>query len=144
MSPGWETLIQASSQELEKWGGGFFKRVRKVQTTLTRIFIVLESVSHGLSKNWDGISRKALKFKRFFRSKTSGLQKKGLRQNWVWFFGQNRKFKQFFSPKIGNLQKQKQKKGFRRNWVWFFGQLHDFGTQFPFGGLFSIFHQKSA
>ena len=34
-----------------KRGGGFFERVRKEQTTLTRIFIVLESVSHGLSEN---------------------------------------------------------------------------------------------
>ena len=32
-------------------GGGFFERVRKVKTTLTRIFIVLESESHGLSEN---------------------------------------------------------------------------------------------
>ena len=31
--------------------GGFFERVRKVQTALTRIAIVLESVSHGLSEN---------------------------------------------------------------------------------------------
>ena len=46
---------------------GFFERVRKVQTTLTRIFIVLESVSHGLSENRDEISRKAQKFKGFFR-----------------------------------------------------------------------------
>ena len=66
---------QACSQDLEK-GGGLFERVRKVQTTLTRIFIVLKSVSRGLSENWDGISRKALKFKRFFRSKTGGLRKK--------------------------------------------------------------------
>ena len=51
--------MQARCQDLEKGGGGFFERVRKVQTTLTRIFIVLESVSHGLSENWDGISRKA-------------------------------------------------------------------------------------
>ena len=41
---------QARSQDLEK-GGGYFERVRKVQTTLTRIFIVFESVSHGLSEN---------------------------------------------------------------------------------------------
>ena len=40
---------QPRSQDLEK--GGFFERVRKVQTTLTRIFIVLESESHGLSEN---------------------------------------------------------------------------------------------
>ena len=41
--------IQARSQDLEK-GGGYFERVRSVQTTLTRIFIDLESVSDGLSE----------------------------------------------------------------------------------------------
>ena len=57
---------------------GYFERVRKVQTTLPRIFIVLESVSHGLSE----ISRKGRKFKRFFRPKSGGLQKKkGLHRN---------------------------------------------------------------
>ena len=35
----------------KRGGGGYFARVRKVQTTLTQIFIVLESVSHGLSEN---------------------------------------------------------------------------------------------
>ena len=30
--------------------GGYFERVRSVETTLTRIFIDLKSVSHGLSK----------------------------------------------------------------------------------------------
>ena len=67
--------IQARSQDLEK-GGGYFERVRKVQTTLTRILIVLESVSHGLSENSDEISRKVRKFEGFFRPKTGGLQKK--------------------------------------------------------------------
>ena len=43
---------------------------------MTRIFIVFESVLHGLSENGDGISRKARKFKPFFRPKTGGLQKK--------------------------------------------------------------------
>ena len=41
-------LLQARSQDLEKGGGGYFERLRIVQTTLTRIFIVLESVLHGL------------------------------------------------------------------------------------------------
>ena len=69
-------LKQARSQDLEKGGGGYFERVRKVQTTLTRIFIVLESVSHGLSENSDEISRKARKFEGFFRPKSGGLHKK--------------------------------------------------------------------
>ena len=41
---------QARSQDLEKGGGGFFESVAKLQRTLTRIFIILESVSHGLSE----------------------------------------------------------------------------------------------
>ena len=44
------TQVQARrSQDLEK-GGGYFERVRSVQTTLTRIFIDLESVSDDLSE----------------------------------------------------------------------------------------------
>ena len=50
------SLCQACSQDLGR-GGGFFERVRKVQTTLIRIFIVLESESHDLSENCDGISQ---------------------------------------------------------------------------------------
>ena len=42
---------QARSQDLEKGGGGYFERVRSVQTTLTRIFIDFKSVSDGLSEN---------------------------------------------------------------------------------------------
>ena len=42
---------QTRSQDLEKGGGGYFERVRSVQATLTQIFIVLESVSHGLFEN---------------------------------------------------------------------------------------------
>ena len=120
------SLLQARSQDLEKGGGGFFERVREVQTTLTQIIIVLESEPHGLYENWDGISRKARKFKRFFSPKTGApKKKKGLHRNWDWFFGQNRKFKRFFRPN------------------------HDmhFTTSAPnflWGGLFSIFHQKSA
>ena len=52
------------------------------------------------------------RFKRFFRPKSGGLQKKkkknGLHRNWEWFFGRIRKFKQFFRPKSGGLQKKKQ------------------------------------
>ena len=44
-----------------------------MQTTLTRILIVLESVSHGLSQNSDEIFRK---FEGFFRPKSGGFQKK--------------------------------------------------------------------
>ena len=45
------SCMQARSQDLEKGGGGgYFERVRSVQTTLTRIFIDLESISDGLSE----------------------------------------------------------------------------------------------
>ena len=47
-----------------------------MQTTLTRIFIGLESVPHGLSENWDEISRKARKFKRFSAQKQVISKKK--------------------------------------------------------------------
>ena len=53
--------------------GGYFEKVRKVQTTLTRILIVLESVSHGLSENSDEISRK---FEGFFPHKHRWSPKK--------------------------------------------------------------------
>ena len=122
-----QTSQQARSQDLKKGRGGFFKRVRKLQTTLTQIFIVLESESHGLSKNWDGISRKI------------------------------RKFKPFFSPKTGDLQKQKQKKRSSpklRRIFWPLADiqtlfqaesrhvLHNFGTHFPLGEAAFIFSPK--
>ena len=37
-----------------------------------------------------------------------------LHQSWEWFFGRNRKFKRFFRPKSGGLQKKKKKKVFTR------------------------------
>ena len=47
-----------------------------MQTTLTRIFIVLESVSHGLSENLDEISRKARKFEGFSAQNQAVSKKK--------------------------------------------------------------------
>ena len=62
------------------------------------------------------MSRKDRKFNRFFRQKSSDLQKKkkkkkkkGLRQNSEWFFGRNPKFKRFF-PKIKWSPKKKKKR----------------------------------
>ena len=75
--------------------GGYFERVRKVQTTLTRILIVVESVSHGLSENSDEISRKARKFKDFFRPKSGGLQKEKKKKVFT-------KIETDFSAQIGN------------------------------------------
>ena len=57
----------------------------------------------------------------------------------------DRKFKGFFRPKLGDLQK---KKGLRQNSGRFFTQFRKFkrlrGALFVWGGLFSIFHRKSA
>ena len=130
--------------------GGFFEKVRKVQTTLTRIFIVLESKSHGLSENWDGISPKARKFKRFFF-----LQKKKVFTE----------IETDFSARIGNsnvfsAQKQvvpppkkrsppKLRLIFRlKSEIQTLFQaearhvLHNFGTQFPLGGAVFNFSPK--
>ena len=84
---------QASSQDLEK-GGGYFERVRSVHTTLTRIFIDLESVSDGLSEIWDEMSRKHRKFKGFFRPKLGDLQKKKKKKK-----RSSPKFRVIFRPK---------------------------------------------
>ena len=107
-------LLPSSSVRRILKRGGYFERVRSVQTTLTRIFIDLESVSDGLSETWGEMSRKARKFKGFFRPKLGDLQKKkkkkGLRQNSEWFFGRNPKFKGFFPPKIRSSHQKKKKK----------------------------------
>ena len=99
--------------------GGFFERVRKVQTTLTRIFIVLESESQGLSGNWNGISQKARKFKRFFSQKQVISKKKRSAPKLRLIFRPKSEIQTFF------LSKQKQviskKKGLHRHWDWFFG-----------------------
>ena len=58
----------------------------------------------------------------------------------------SRKFKGFFRPKLGDLQKKK--KALRQNLGRFFFQFRMFkrlrGGSFRMGGLFSIFHRKSA
>ena len=87
---------QARSQDLEK-RGGYFERVRSVQTTLTGIFIELEAVSNGLSVNWDEISRKARKFKAFFRPKSVISKKKKKKRR------SSPKFREIFRP-ISQIQ----------------------------------------
>ena len=83
--------------------------MRTVQTTLIRIFIDLESVSHE-------ISRKARKFKRIFRPKSGGLQKKKVfTEIETDFSAEIGNSNVFFRPKSGGLQKKKQTKGLHRN-----------------------------
>ena len=102
--------VQARSQDLEK-GGGYFERVRSVQTTLTRIFIDLESVSDGLFEIWDEMSRKDRKFKRFFRPKLGDLQKKKKRSSPKFrvIFRPKSKIQRFFPTKIRWSPKKKKK-----------------------------------
>ena len=133
---------QARSQDLEK-GGGYFERVRKVQTTLTRNFIVLESVSHGLSENPDEISRK---FKGFFRPKSGGFQKrkKVFAEIETAFSAEIRNSKVFSAQ---NQVVSKKKKVFTEieTVFWPKSEIQTFeGGLFSYGGLFSIFHKKSA
>ena len=93
---------QARSQDLEKGGGGGV--ILKEWEVCKRPWLEL---SDGLSETWDEMSRKARKFKAFFRPKLGDLQKKkkkGLRQNSEWFFGRIPKFKGFFRPNLGDLQ----------------------------------------
>ena len=144
---------QARSQDLER-GGGYFERVRSVQTTLTRIFIDLESVSDGLSETWGEMSRKARKFKAFFRPKLGDLQKKKKKKRsspkFRVIFRPKSEIQRFFLPKIRWSPKKKKKKKrsspklrllFRPT-----SQIQTFegGLFSNGGGLFSIFHIKSA
>ena len=130
----------------KRGGGGYFERVRKVQTTLTRILIVLESVSHGLSENSDEISPKAPKFKGFFRRKSGVLQKKKVfAEIESDFLAEIRNSKGFFRPKSGVLQKKKVFIEIETDFSAKFGNSNvSGGAVFLWGGLFSIFHNKSA
>ena len=94
---------QVRSQNLEK-GGAFLKNWEKCKRPWPEFSMFLNQ--------FHTVCRKAWKFKRFFRPKSGGLQKKkkkrkkGLHRNWDWFFGRNRKFNRLggaifnFSQKI--------------------------------------------
>ena len=99
--------------------------MRKVQTTLTRILIVLKSVSHGLSENSGEISRRARKFEGFFRPKSGGFQKKqtgGLQKK--------KKKKRSSSPKLSLISQPN-------------SEIQTFqGGLFSYGGAIFNFSQK--
>ena len=107
------TIIQARSQDLEK-GGGYFEIVRKVQTTLTRIFIVLESVSHGLSGYSDEISRK-FEIEIFWPFWIENLNFEN--ENWElrMVFWPKSEIQTIFSPKIRCSPKKKKKQKKKRS-----------------------------
>ena len=115
-----------------------------MQTTLTRIFIALESESHGLSKN----SRKARKFKRFFRPKTGGLQKKKKRSSpkLRLIFRPNSEIQTFFQTKNRWSPKKKRSDFLAniRNSNAFSGRIMTCSSQFRLpisfgGGCFQFF-----
>ena len=86
-----------------------------MQTTLTRIFIVLETVSHGLSENSDEISRKAQKVKGFFRPKRGVLPKKKKKKRRSLpklrlIFRPKSEIQSFYPPKMRWSSKKKKKK----------------------------------
>ena len=140
---------QARSHDLEKGGGGggYFERVRKVQSTLTRIFIALKSVSHGLSKNWDEISRKARKLKGFFRPKCGGLQKKKKKKVFTEIetdFSAEIRNSKIFSAQNQVVSKKKRSSPKLRQIFWPNSEIQTFeGGLFSYGGGYFQFFTKN-
>ena len=117
-----------------------------MKTTLTRIFIDLESVSDGLSETWDEMSRKARKFKGFFRSKLGDLKKKKKKKRsspkFRVIFRPKSKIQRFFPPKL--RWSPKKKKGLRQTSGWFFFQVRTFeGGLFSYGGGYFPFFTEN-
>ena len=133
---------QARSQDLEK-GGGFFERVRKVQTTLTRIFIVLESVSRFFRKLRRNFSESSA-IQTFIPPKNRWKRSSPkLRLN----FRPKSEIQTFFQPKSRWSPKKKKKSSPKLRLIFWpeseiqtlfhtdsQNLLHNFGTQFPLGG----------
>ena len=151
---------QARSQNLKK-GETFLKEWKKMQSTLTQIFFVLESESLGLYdfgrfilKIETEILAKIGNSNAFSAQKAGDLKKnrkkQGLRRNSDEFFGQNWNN----SPNTGDLQKKKSSPKLRRIFrpkleiqTLFQAErrhlLHNFGTQFPLGGGCFYFFNKN-
>ena len=106
--------LTSSVRRILKRGGGYFERVRSVQTTLTRIFIDLESVSDGLSETWGEMSRKARKFKAFFRPKLGDLQKKKVFAKIQSDFSAKIRNSKVFSAQNQVISKKKKKRVFAK------------------------------
>ena len=117
-----------------------------MQTNMTQIFIVLESVSHGLSENLDEISRKARKFKGIFRPKSGGLQKKKKKRSSPklrLIFRPKSEIQTFFPPKIRWSPKKKRSSPELRLIFRPKSKIQTFeGGCFPKGGAIFNFSQK--
>ena len=111
--------------------GGFFERVRKLQTTLTRIFIVLESESHGLSD----FGRFILKIETEISAKIGNSNAFSAQKQVISKKNVFTEIESDFQAKIGNSNA-------------FSGRITTSTSQlrhpisFGGGGLFSFFHQK--
>ena len=79
--------------------------MRQLQATLTRIFIVLESESHGLSEIEKDFLAKIGNSNGFSAQKQviskEKIKNKSLYREWEKFFGQNLNFKRVFRPNRG-------------------------------------------
>ena len=119
-----------------------------MQTTLTRILIVLESVSDGLSENADEISRKARKFEGFFRPKSGGLQKKKKKKKrsspkLSLIFRPKSEIQRFFPPKIRWSPKKKRSSPKLSLIFWPNAEIQTFqGGCFLMGGAIFNFSQN--
>ena len=140
------SIYQARSQDLEK-GGAILKEWEVCKRPWLEFSLILNQFQTVCPKLEAKCLGKLGNSKLFSAQSWVILKKKGLRQNSEWFFGRNPKFKGFFFPKLGDLQKKK-KKGLHQNWGCYFVQFRKFrrlrGAVFEWGGLFSIFHIKSA
>ena len=141
-------LDQARSQDLEKGGGGYFERVRKVQTTLTQIFIVLNQFHMVCPKIQTKFLGKLGNSKIFSaQNQVASKKKKRSSPNLRLIFRPKSEIQRFFPPKIRWSSKKKKKKKrsspklrliFRPN-----SEIQTFeGGLFSYGGAIFNFSQK--
>ena len=102
-----------------------------MQTTLTRIFIDLESVSDGLSETCGEVSRKARKFKAFFRPKLGDLQKKKVFAKIQSDFSAEIRNSKVFSAQNQVISKKKKEKKKKRSLLKVRPVFHPNSLKFP-------------
>ena len=141
------TFNQARSQDLEK-GGGYFERVRSVQTTLTRIFIDLESVQTVCPK----IETKCLGKlgnSKVFSSQNQVISKKKKNRSSPKFsmiFRPKSEIQRFFPPKIRWSPKKKKNRSSPKFRMIFLpiSQIQTFeGGLFSYGGGYFPFFTEN-
>ena len=99
----------------KRGGGGYFKKVRKVQTTLSEFSLFLNQFHTVCLKIQTKFLGKLGKFEGFFRPKSGGLQKKKKKRSSSklrLIFRPKSEIQRFFPPKIRWSPKKKIKKVF--------------------------------